>query len=282
MFEIGNLMTTNTAANLVGVGKRFDQGKIRHDLLPPHSINQLSQVLTFGAEKYGDRNWQKGMKWSKCIAALKRHLNAFEKGEDFDPETGLPHTAHLMCNAVFLNEYLQFHPTGDDRLLPYMRPRIRIGLDIDEVLADFLKTYCEHFDEDYSKCTSWNFDHLMKERLESLADDEEFWVDKMHVKTPASQIKFTPVCYITGRINNVELTETWLKMHGFPPAPIVSNCHDKVAAAKEHKLDLFVDDNYDTFVALSSAGITCLLYDSSHNQHFDVQSKRIKSLSHLH
>ena len=54
---------------------RYDEGKIRHDLLPGHAINELAKVYTMGAKKYADHNWRKGMKWSRVIASLKRHLN---------------------------------------------------------------------------------------------------------------------------------------------------------------------------------------------------------------
>jgi hypothetical protein len=39
-------------------GKKFDQGKIRLDLIPPQTIIDVGQVLTYGASKYGPENWR--------------------------------------------------------------------------------------------------------------------------------------------------------------------------------------------------------------------------------
>lgn len=100
-----------------GTGKRFNQGKTRYDLVPAFAQEQYAQVLTKGAEKYGDSNWRKGMRWSIILASLERHLAAIKKGEDYDEETGLYHSAHIMCNAGFLTEYYKIHPQGDDRIV---------------------------------------------------------------------------------------------------------------------------------------------------------------------
>src|SRR6187399_1313572 len=58
-------------------GLRHNKGKIRYDLLEPFAITELAKVFTKGAEKYADRNWEKGMKWSKMRASLGRHLAAY-------------------------------------------------------------------------------------------------------------------------------------------------------------------------------------------------------------
>jgi hypothetical protein len=41
---------------------------------------------------------------ARYTAALGRHFNAWRSGEEIDPESGLPHLAHVLCNAVFLVE----------------------------------------------------------------------------------------------------------------------------------------------------------------------------------
>lgn len=83
-------------------GVKFDGDKPRMDLLDPYAIEQLSQVLTFGARKYAAHNWRKGLHKSRLIAAALRHLFAYLRGEDKDPETGLSHAAHAMCCCMFL------------------------------------------------------------------------------------------------------------------------------------------------------------------------------------
>ena len=96
-------------------GKKNDQGKPRMDLISPEALTQLAKVLTFGATRYDAHNWRKGMDWSRLIAAAMRHLNAFNKGEDLDPESGLPHPAHVMACMSFLLEYMAMGSGVDDR-----------------------------------------------------------------------------------------------------------------------------------------------------------------------
>lgn len=96
-------------------GKRFDEGKIRFDLVPPEPIAALARHYTVGAAKYADRNWEKGMKWSRCLASLKRHLDAWERGEEWDQETGSHHLVAVMWNAAGLFVYFVRGIGEDDR-----------------------------------------------------------------------------------------------------------------------------------------------------------------------
>lgn len=47
--------------------------------------------------------------------AALRHLLAFIDGETLDPETGLPHLAHVRCCAAFLLTYAAQNLGHDDR-----------------------------------------------------------------------------------------------------------------------------------------------------------------------
>lgn len=82
--------------------EKFDANKPRMDLLDAHAIEQLANVLGFGAQKYSAHNWRAGLNQSRLIAALLRHAFAHSRGEDTDPESGLPHIAHAMCCCMFL------------------------------------------------------------------------------------------------------------------------------------------------------------------------------------
>jgi hypothetical protein len=75
------------------------------ELIPPEPTRGLAEVLTFGANKYADRNWEKGMDWSRCLGSLKRHLQCWEEGQQTDAETGISHLDHIICNAYFLSTY---------------------------------------------------------------------------------------------------------------------------------------------------------------------------------
>ena len=101
----------------IGTGDKADIGKPRMDLISPLAMAYLAQVLTFGANKYAAHNWRKGIPLSKLIAASQRHLTAIAAGIDTDEETGLPHVAHLLCEAMFICEQLvsPLHVSTDDR-----------------------------------------------------------------------------------------------------------------------------------------------------------------------
>lgn len=96
-------------------GKKFDQDKVRLDLLPEEGLWEIGRVLTMGARKYGEHNWRKGMAWSRLFGAIKRHLSAMWQGEDVDPESGLLHAAHAACGTLMLLVYQLLGMGTDDR-----------------------------------------------------------------------------------------------------------------------------------------------------------------------
>lgn len=83
-------------------GKKFDSGKVRLDLIPTIGILELGKVLSYGAEKYDSNNWMKGIEHSRLFAACLRHMYAYKLGQETDPESGLSHLSHAMCNIMFL------------------------------------------------------------------------------------------------------------------------------------------------------------------------------------
>ena len=83
-------------------GKKFDEGKLRYDLLPVEALREVVKVLTFGAKKYGDNNWKITKPESRYTAAAMRHGEAYRGGEVHDPESGIHHLAHRICCDLFL------------------------------------------------------------------------------------------------------------------------------------------------------------------------------------
>ncbi len=96
-------------------GRKDDAEKLRYDLIPPSTLKALATILTFGAKKYSDRNWEAGIKWGRVFGALMRHLWAWWAREEGDPETGKSHLWHAQCCLSFLIEYETTHREMDDR-----------------------------------------------------------------------------------------------------------------------------------------------------------------------
>ena len=98
-----------------GAGVKDDSSKPPMHLIDGYALEQLANVLAFGAEKYAPHNWRKGLAQTRLISAAMRHLSAFNGGQDTDPETGLHHAAHAMCCCMFMVWMSANKPQFDDR-----------------------------------------------------------------------------------------------------------------------------------------------------------------------
>ncbi len=68
-------------------GKKDTEGKLRFDLIPPEVLEEYAKILTDGAKKYSERNWEKGLKLQEHhLGAALRHINKWQKGEDINKE----------------------------------------------------------------------------------------------------------------------------------------------------------------------------------------------------
>ena len=82
-------------------GTKHDAEKPPLDLLDATALLEVGRVLEFGAKKYAPNNWRAGISRERLIAATLRHTLAAASGERNDPETGLSHLAHAMCELMF-------------------------------------------------------------------------------------------------------------------------------------------------------------------------------------
>jgi hypothetical protein len=266
----------------IGEGLRLNKGKTRFDLLEPYAIEELAKVFTEGAKKYEDNNWLKGMSWSSVTASLKRHLSEFEQGVDYDNETKLLHMAHVAWNAMALVSYYKHFPQGDNRFST-LKPTEKIGLDIDEVLADWVGAWCEHWN--IERPYTWFFHRDIMEKFDIMRKTGELDELYMNIKPLISplDIPFEPHCYVTSRPVDSKITEAWLDLHGFPVRPVITVGvgESKVEALKKAGVQVFIDDRFDNYLEINKAGILCYLMDAKHNQRYNVGFKRIKSLKDL-
>lgn len=115
-----NTQTGTTAEELGTLAVKFDSGKLDWSLMPLDSVEEILKVLEFGKKKYAAWNWSSngGFVYSRVFNSLLRHLFAWFRGEDNDPETNLSHLAHAGCNILFLIYFVKHknkYPNNDDR-----------------------------------------------------------------------------------------------------------------------------------------------------------------------
>lgn len=91
-----NRLKESMGLNPKSVGIKHDSDKTRFDLLIPEFIKGFADVMTFGAQKYSAWNYL-GLDRQRVISAHHRHMNAYQRGELNDPETGLSHLHHATC-----------------------------------------------------------------------------------------------------------------------------------------------------------------------------------------
>lgn len=92
-------------------GQKFDGGKspiYRGVLLQfPNAIDVCARASQYGANKYSWDNWSKvpdGIE--RYSDALLRHLAREAAGEILDSDSGLPHHAHIVWNALARSELI--------------------------------------------------------------------------------------------------------------------------------------------------------------------------------
>jgi len=97
-------------------GVKYDDGKLRYDLIPADALEELAKVYTMGSKKYTDNNWRLGMKWSKIFGALMRHSWSWFSGQDKDYESGLHPLAHAAWCCFTLINYSKTKKEFDNRV----------------------------------------------------------------------------------------------------------------------------------------------------------------------
>lgn len=85
--------------------KKHDTGKLEYDMFPNSVLEDIIKVMMYGAytKGYERDNWKKCKDIRRYYNAARRHQEAHMLGQYNDPESGLPHLSHALCNLVFMN-----------------------------------------------------------------------------------------------------------------------------------------------------------------------------------
>lgn len=86
-------------------GDRYNDGKLKWSYVNFKAMEPMVRVLMFGSQKYAPKNWMKGLDKVEVLESMQRHLAALMDGQQNDPESGLHHIGHLMCNCMFYSYF---------------------------------------------------------------------------------------------------------------------------------------------------------------------------------
>lgn len=135
---------------------------------------------------------------------------------------------------------------------------MRIGLDVDNVIADFDYGYINRFGK-FPKC-DWA---ITRNVNNILIKEREFWLNLPILRLP----NFTPKLFCSARVNNKRWTKQYLTNNGLT-SPLYQVPGYKLSKYPilKGRVDLFIDDSIKNFIDLNLKGIPCLLMDSKVNK----------------
>jgi uncharacterized HAD superfamily protein len=160
---------------------------------------------------------------------------------------------------------------------------LKIGLDIDGVVADSFPVFITELNKHYGKNITELYDYNMAEVYDVAWDDmDNFFNENMEylfsVPQPMAGALETirsflndghEVFFITARRRGAEerVTMEWLKQHSFPlDKTIFVGAASKTFAVREFGIDVFVEDFMGNALEIAATGIPVLLLDASYNR----------------
>lgn len=88
---------------------KADAGKLQLSLVPGNLIRACAVVRMYGNQKYGDPdNWKQVEPQRYRDAAYRHWLAYIDDHTAVDPESGIPHLWHCICNLAFLAQMEEY------------------------------------------------------------------------------------------------------------------------------------------------------------------------------
>lgn len=178
-----------------------------------------------------------------------------------------------------------------------MRP-LRLGFDMDGVLADFVTAFLtisnKLYGTSYTKkdWTQWSATNLYTDAQQDKVWDiirttKEFWYKLEPLEhgalLDAAERKhnlyfITSRVYVPGR-SIEQQSAGWLLLNKrltFPTVLVVSDADHKQALCRDLQLDAFIDDKASTVEQINKAGVLCYVYDQPYNS--GVKAPRVSKI----
>lgn len=189
---------------------------------------------------------------------------------------------------------------------------MKIGIDIDDTITDtydVMFNYAQRYtiNELKKDATPAKVDCLNHYYVENLHkwDKEEsdvFWnkyylemIEKVKPKTFSVEYikelsKNNEIYLITARYDDEtkiaeRITKKWLEKYDVPYKELVFYAVDKLKAAKENEIDIFIDDGFSNCKNLAEGGIKTFMMESAVNKNLDLTNEkfeRVYSWPHLY
>lgn len=165
-----------------------------------------------------------------------------------------------------------------------MKQKLKVALDIDDVLAAFYPGMCEKFNRKEIKCNYWdNIDECkwIADKFHIIENDPEFWESLWMIATP-NTINFEVSAYITSSPKPMlESRRKWLfdrKNDIYPNAPVFYS-NNKLELMQELGIDLLIDDKPSTVETVNNGGLLALQFKPDYSA-IEIEDKS-KIITHL-
>jgi hypothetical protein len=105
-----------------GAHRSSAAGKGRYDLIPTEAKRRVAIKYEQGGINHGDRNWEKGMPFSRLVDSAQRHLDQYLSGDRSED-----HLAAIVWNVNAIMHFEKYMPEMNDlpdynRKLPELTP----------------------------------------------------------------------------------------------------------------------------------------------------------------
>lgn len=163
--------------------------KVPLNLIPATAKAHTAMAFRDGAIKYGPYNWrQYPVKTSVYLAAVERHIDAYQNGETHAPDSGVHHLGHAVACLAILLDAEEAGNLIDDRPVPldmsalFERLRVKDGPKPHEVAL-------QEPGESLRNIVAVPADHNIPRRVprhddQCLTEPEDDGFETFHPKTP--------------------------------------------------------------------------------------------------
>lgn len=161
-----------------GARRDISTGKPRYDLLSLKALRRWAELMGRGAEKYGSRNWEKGMPTSRMAESALRHFFQYmecDRSED-----------HLAAALFNIGGMIHFEGTQWDDINGTPAEEITVDDETYEWILDVCEDDCDC--KDGWEQLELPFDAPVDEKPKSMINWEQLRLDVEAGKVDASQV----------------------------------------------------------------------------------------------